>query len=228
MTRWPARAGACSSSAQTVTGSAAARCRHGLGDHHVLQSRAARQHRRQQGQAVGRGDEHPHAAVTQDEAHLLGLQQGVQRHEHRACGGGAEAGHHGLGALFEVDGHTLTTAQAQLHQAAGESANRLGQGRVAGVHRPVAERHGGRRSACRDLDQFVQQMGFRHGSEGGAAALLQGKNEYCTGAFCLRCRTVAGVLPPRDLVPQCPVGLRGKPTTPPRILFASAFAPAPP
>ena len=57
----------------------------GPDDHHLPQSLALRQHRRERAQAVGRGDQHAHIAVAQDVDDLFGLEQRIDRHEHRTC-----------------------------------------------------------------------------------------------------------------------------------------------
>jgi hypothetical protein len=76
----------------------------------MAQIRAGGEHLAQQHQPLRRGDQHADVAVLQDEGHLLRLEDRVDRDEHRASGGGAEAGDHGFDALVEVDGDAVAAS----------------------------------------------------------------------------------------------------------------------
>jgi hypothetical protein len=115
----------------------------GVDHDHVPQIVAGRQGRRQQRQALGRGDQRPHIAVAHDVGDLIGLEQGVERHEDAAGGGRAKTGDDGLEALLEVDGDPLAALQAEADEAADEAFDRLLQHAVAHRLFAVAERDGG-------------------------------------------------------------------------------------
>ena len=107
--------------------------------------------------AVGRGDQHPHIAVAQDEAHLLGLEQGVERHKDPARRRRAKAGHHGLEAFFQVDGHSLATPQAQGQQTIGHATDRLVQFPIAPGLDAIGQRRAIGRPRGGHGHEFVQQ-----------------------------------------------------------------------
>jgi hypothetical protein len=102
------------------------------GEDHLAQVVAVGQGLGEQGQALGRGDQHPGVAVAQDVADLLGLQDGVDRHEHTARPRRGKAGDNGFGAFVEEDADPLATVQPQADQARGDAGDLV-------VQLPVAE-----------------------------------------------------------------------------------------
>ena len=102
----------------------------GAEQNHVLDRRVM-QLLAQDLQALGRRDEHAHAAVGEDVGHLLGLQDRVDRHEHPARGGGAEDRHHGLDPLVEVDADPIAALEPERLQTAAEGGDLVPQLGVA-------------------------------------------------------------------------------------------------
>jgi hypothetical protein len=134
-----------------------------IGQHHMREVGATAQLFLQARQALGRGDQHPHVAVAQDEAHLLGLEQGVDGHEGTAGGRGSKGRHHHLETLLEVDAHARAARQRQAGQRRGDTVDLQGQRLVGPGGRPMGQGRRGGRAVGRPRDEVVQQEGFGHG-----------------------------------------------------------------
>ena len=123
------------------------RRRRGLGayDDHVGKCRALGQFGRQGAQSLFGSDQDAHTAVAQDVSNLLGLEQRVDRDEHRAVRRGTKGGDHCFGALVEVDRDPLGAADAQCGERRREAADVVRQTRVLDdirVFRPYAVERG--------------------------------------------------------------------------------------
>ncbi len=183
MTRWPGRGGLASRSDQRDHRQSAWRQRRQSPAAARLPARSPPHgadpgmrpaRRRSNGQTLGRGHQHPHIAVLQDEGDLLGLEQRIDRHEDAAGSRRAETGDDGLEALFQVDGDAFAARQAEV---------RSGRWRIASLrNRACPYVHAvGAIGQCRALrrllgghsNQVRQQGGFGHGDGGRTRAIQQ-------------------------------------------------------
>lgn len=145
------------------------------GDDQGMQVGALGQGRQQAGEPLRRGEQHPHIAVGEDVAHLLGLEDRVHRHEDQARRAGAEGGDHRLEALFQIDAHPLAALQAKAQQAVGAAPDGVTQLAIVQGRGTVGEGAGIWRALRREQRQFVEQGGS-HGRDcsGGVGAGISG------------------------------------------------------
>ena len=176
--------------------------RAGIDEHDVAQVGTRPERPAELRQPLGRGHEHAHVAVAQDVADLVGLQQRIERHEDAARRRRAEAGDHGLEALFQVDRDALAAPQAERAQSgstARDGGLQIGIGDRRGA---VRQRHGIGRRVGGTADQFVEQDGFGHGKEGECSSRRVGR------VSARDARLADGRPDPRSARPQGPAAPR--------------------